>query len=136
MSCVWERIANEILMSIRAERKRRGDVSLEEPIGVDRDGSEITLGEVLGTDEDRVFGDAYDRMNAEKIKRIVDETLEGRERSVIMLRFGLDDGEPLPQREVARLLGISRSYVSRIEKKAVEMLRTAFEAAGEGPNIN
>ncbi len=116
-------IENEILMSIRAERKRRGDVSLEEPIGVDRDGNEITVGDVLGTDEDAVFAEAFDRISAENLRIAVDRVLKGREKNVILLRFGLDGGEPLPQREVGELLGISRSYVSRIEKKALSLLR-------------
>lgn len=129
MSCVWERIANEILMSIRAERKRRGDISLEEPIGVDRDGNEITVGDVLGTDEDAVFGGAMEAVAAERIRALVESRLSAREKRIVVLRYGLDGGEPLPQREVGRLMGISRSYVSRIEKKALAILR---EALGEG----
>ena len=120
-------IENEILMSIRSERKRRGEVSLEEPIGVDRDGNEITVGDVIGTDEDAVFGEAIGRISAERLRDTVEKTLDGRERQVSMLRFGLDGGEPLPQREVGRMLGISRSYVSRIEKKAIEALRESME---------
>ena len=120
-------IENEILMSIRAERKRRGDVSLEEPIGVDRDGNEITVGDVLGTDEEQVFGEVFDRISAEGLRTLVDSVLDARERGVIILRFGLDGGEPLPQREVGKLLGISRSYVSRIEKHALGRLRAAAE---------
>ena len=128
MSCVWERIANEILMSIRAERKRRGEVSLEEPVGVDRDGNEITVGEVLGTDEDEVFGAALERLSAERLRAFVDR-LPPRERFIIILRYGLDGSEPLPQREVGRLMRISRSYVSRIEKRALESLRGMLEEA-------
>ncbi|MCR5809275.1 MAG: RNA polymerase sporulation sigma factor SigK [Clostridiales bacterium] len=120
-------IENEILMSIRSERKRRGEVSLEEPIGVDRDGNEITVGDVIGTDEDSVFGEALSRISAERVRETVERELSGRERQVILLRFGLDGGEPLPQREVGKLLGISRSYVSRIEKKAVGILRERME---------
>jgi RNA polymerase sporulation-specific sigma factor len=127
-------IENEILMSIRAERRRRGEVSLEEPIGVDRDGNEITVGDVLGTDEDAVFAEAVGRICANGLKKLINDTLDGRERSVIALRFGLDNGEPMPQREVGRLLGISRSYVSRIEKKAIEKLRDAA-AKGCGAGI-
>lgn len=126
MSCVWERIANEILMSIRAERKRKGEISLGTPIGVDRDGREMTVADVLGTDEDTVFGEALGRISAENVRKTVRSVLSGRELAVIVLRFGLDGGEPMPQREAARLLGISRSYVSRIEKKAVGRLRAAL----------
>ena len=119
-------IENEILMHLRSERKRRGEVSLEEPIGVDRDGSEITVADVLGTEEDVVFGDVIGRLNAERLRRKVDELLSGRERAVVVLRYGLDGAEPLPQREVGRLLGVSRSYVSRIEKRALNALREAL----------
>lgn len=120
-------VENEILMSIRAERKRRGEVSLEEPVGVDRDGNEITLADVLGTDEDAVFGEASDRITSERLRQAVDDLPDERERGIMILRFGLDGGEPLPQREVGRLMGISRSYVSRIEKKAVLRLKNALE---------
>ena len=115
-------------MSIRAERKRRGEVSLEEPVGVDRDGNEITVGEVLGTDEDEVFGAALERLSAERLRTFVDR-LPPRERFIIILRYGLDGSEPLPQREVGRLMRISRSYVSRIEKRALESLRGMLEEA-------
>ena len=124
-------IENEILMSIRAERRRRGEVSLEEPIGVDRDGNEITVGDVLGTDEEHVFGEVFERISSERLRRLVDSELDVRERSVILLRYGLDGGEPLPQREVGKLLGISRSYVSRIEKRALEKLREAAKDLDE-----
>ena len=123
-------IENEILMSIRAERKKRGEISLEEPIGVDRDGNEITVGDIIGTDEDAVFGDAIGRISARKLRSLVEDTLKGRELSVIVLRFGLDGGEPLPQREVGKMLGISRSYVSRIEKRAISLLKSAIEKNG------
>ena len=119
-------LENEILMHLRSERKRRGEVSLEEPIGVDRDGSEITVADVLGTEEDAVFGDVIGRLTAERLRRKVDELLDGRERAVVVLRYGLDGAEPLPQREVGRLMGISRSYVSRIEKRALSVLREAL----------
>ena len=91
-------VENEILMSIRAERKRRGEVSLEEPVGVDRDGNELTLADVLGTDEDAVFGEAEGRISAEKLRGAVDALPDERERGIMILRFGLDGGEPLPQR--------------------------------------
>lgn len=119
-------IENEILMHLRSERRRAGDISLETPIGTDRDGNEMTVADILGTDEDEVFFAASERISSEALKRAVERELDGRERAVIVLRYGLDGGEPLPQREAARLLGISRSYVSRLEKKAVERLRNAL----------
>ena len=115
-------------MSIRAERKRRGEISLEEPIGADRDGNAITVGDVIGTDEESVLGNTLDKLSAERLRALVDGLREPRERSVIILRYGLDGGEPLPQREVGKLLGISRSYVSRIEKRALLRLRSGLEA--------
>ncbi len=115
-------IENEILMSIRAERKHKGEVSLNEPIGVDRDGNEITMGDILGTDGDPVMGEVLTRTGAEKLRAVIDGLLNERERLVILLRYGIDGGEPLPQKDVGKLLGISRSYVSRIEKKAIEKL--------------
>lgn len=114
-------------MSIRAERKRRGEISLEEPIGADRDGNAITVGDVIGTDEESVLGSTLDKLSAERLRALVDGLREPRERSVIILRYGLDGGEPLPQREVGKLLGISRSYVSRIEKRALLRLRSELE---------
>ena len=109
------------------------EISLDEPIGVDRNGNEITVSDVLGTDEDCVFADALGRISAHRLRQVVDEALSGRERSVILLRFGLDGGEPLAQREVGKLLGISRSYVSRIEKKALELLKNRmYEEMREG----
>lgn len=118
-------VENEILMSVRSERKHRGEVSLDEPIGTDRDGNEITVGDVLGSDEESVTETAERTMRAQGVRDAVDECLKGRERTVIILRFGLDGGEPLKQREVAELLKISRSYVSRIETRALEKLENA-----------
>lgn len=124
-------VENEILMSIRAEKKRRGEVSLDEPIGVDGDGSELTAGDVLGTEADEVEELAIRRAEAERLREAVDTVLFGRERAVIILRYGLDGGEPLPQRETARLLGISRSYVSRIETRAAAKLKEALSGGAE-----
>lgn len=97
-------------------------MSLDEPIGTDRDGNEITVGDVLGTDEDTVTETAMRKLRSEQVRDAVDRCLKGRDRSVIILRYGLDGGDPLPQREVGKLLGISRSYVSRIETRAVRAL--------------
>ena len=125
-----EAIANEILMCLRASQKRRGDVSLQEPIGTDAEGNEITLIDVLGTDGGEVHGEVERRVSLESVRRLVNTCLTGRERTVIEMRYGLLDGEARPQQEVAKRLGISRSYVSRIEKKAMETLRRAFEEGG------
>lgn len=123
---------NEILMYLRSERRRRAEVSLDDPIGTDREGNEITVGDVLGTDPDEVAEAALSGIVAERVRETVDSVLKGRERSVIILRFGLDGGEPLKQRETAQLLGISRSYVSRIETKALKTLEEELLRRGLG----
>ena len=120
-------IGNEILMCLRASQKRKGEVSLQDPIGMDSEGNEITLIDVLGTDADEVHGHVERRVSLEAVRKLVDHGLRGRERMVIRMRYGLADGRVYAQQEVAQKLGISRSYVSRIEKKAMERLREAFE---------
>jgi RNA polymerase sporulation-specific sigma factor len=120
-------VENEILMDLRSEKKRRGEVSLDEPIGCDPDGSELTVGDVLATDPDMIEEAAFRALRRSALRDAVDSSLKGRERSVIILRYGLDGGEPLPQRETARILGISRSYVSRIESRAIDKLRNAVK---------
>jgi RNA polymerase sporulation-specific sigma factor len=119
-------IENEILMCLRSSQKRKGEVSLQEPIGLDAEGNEITLIDVLGTDADEVHGQVERRVSLEDVRRLV-ESLRGRERTVIEMRYGLMDGHAYAQQEVADKLGISRSYISRIEKKAMLALREAFE---------
>ena len=128
-------IENEILMCLRASQKRRGDVSLHEPIGVDGEGNEITLSDVLGTEEGAVHEAVERRVSLETVRRLVTTQLYGRERTVLEMRYGLLDGQIHPQQEIARQLGVSRSYVSRIEKRAMERLQRAFEggAAGQAP---
>lgn len=114
-------------MCLRASQKRRGDVSLQEPIGVDTEGNEITLIDVLGTDGGEVHGEVERRVSLQSVRKLVETCLSGRERTVIEMRYGLRGGEAQAQQEVAKKLGISRSYVSRIEKKAMDQLREAFE---------
>ena len=119
-------IENEILMCLRASRKRRGDVSLEEPIGTDAEGNAITLSDVLGTEPGAVYDEVERQLSLRAIAAMVKTHLHGRERTVIEMRYGLLDGRVHAQQEIAEKLGISRSYVSRIEKKAMETLKTAF----------
>ena len=120
-------IENEILMCLRASQKRKGDVSLQEPIGMDGEGNEITLIDVLGTEPEAVHGEVERRVSLQSIRKLVDQSLKGREATVIRMRYGLMDGKTYAQQEVAQKLGVSRSYISRIEKKALERLRVAFE---------
>ena len=120
-------IENEILMCLRSSQKRKSDVSLQEPIGTDTEGNEITLIDILGTDGGEVHGEVERRISLQSVRELVNKCLEGRERTVIEMRYGLLDGNAHPQQEVAKRLKISRSYVSRIEKKALDTLRDAFE---------
>ena len=119
-------IENEILMTLRASKKRRGDVSLQDPIGTDGEGNDITFMDVLGTDPDALEDEVIRRVTLERVRRVLHE-LPARERMVLELRYGLTDGVTHPQHEIAKMLGISRSYVSRVEKHAVELLRAAVE---------
>ncbi len=106
-------IENEILMVIRAGKKQRREVSLQEPVGTDKEGNEISLIDILGTDGEEVEDEVERRMSAVKVRRLIGTALNARERVVLEMRYGLNDGHPYPQREVAQKLGISRSYVSR-----------------------
>ena len=106
-------IENEILMCLRASQKRKGEISLHEPIGTDGEGNEITLIDVLGTDGGEVHGEVERRISLQSVRELVTTRLHGRERTVIEMRYGLLDGRACAQQEVAERLGISRSYVSR-----------------------
>lgn len=120
-------IQNEILMTVRASKKLKSDVSLGDPIGIDKEGNEITLVDVMGTLPGAVIDEVERKMQVEQLRCIICKCLTTRERLVVELRYGLTRCVCLPQREVAKLLGISRSYVSRIEKKALTKLKVAFE---------
>lgn len=119
-------IENEILMFFRNIRKNAQDVSLSESIDTDKDGNPLTLMDVMAV-EDNIVDKLDLKINSEKLKKYLSCALNHREQTVIVLRYGLNGGEPLTQREVAKLLNISRSYVSRIEKKALLLLRRQFE---------
>ena len=119
-------IENEILMSIRASKRIKQEVSLSLPIGTDKDGNEISFNDILGTDTDEIVEDISLKIQVTKLYRAIAEQLSPREQRVIIQRYGLDGGEARPQREIAKQLGISRSYVSRIEKRALEKLRSGL----------
>lgn len=123
-------IENEILMSFRRERKLVETVSLEEPCGSDADGNTLKLGDTLQSEEESIFETVQGRLDAKKLNAIMSQSLSARERTVLSLRFGLNEGTPLRQREVANLLNISRSYVSRIETRALNKLKRAVEKDG------
>ena len=119
-------IENELLMQLRSSRKMKSEVSLNEPLGTDRDGNEISFNDILGTDDDFILEDIDTRMQIARLYHAIQDTLSSREKTVILLRYGLGRDRRQTQREVAASLGISRSYVSRIEKKALQKLRKAF----------
>ena len=120
-------IENEILMSLRFSKKFQNDISLYEPIGTDRDGNEIVMLDVINS-ETTDFADQLDfSIQSQKMMQAVQECLSKREQIVVVLRYGLWNQNTLTQQEIASRLGISRSYVSRIEKKALKKLHTALE---------
>lgn len=119
-------IENEILMLLRSNKKHRNVVSLSDTFGTDKDGNELTFMDLISVGEDSVFKQVDKNIQRAKFMQVVKSTLTDREYTIICLRYGLDGKPVLPQREVAALLKISRSYISRIEKKAIEKLRAAI----------
>jgi len=122
-------IENEILMHLRSSRKIRSEVSLQDPIGADKEGNEITLLDILGTDPDIVAGSVEAEFEQKRVLEKL-KSLSPRERKVIELRYGLTTDLRKTQKEIARLMGISRSYVSRIEKKAIQKLLKEMSSRG------
>ena len=120
-------IENEILMYFRGQKKLQGEVSLSDSIDMDKEGNALQLLDVVGVD-DTMLEDLHDRDSAERVRQLVGECLTPRESEIIRLRYGLGGTIPLTQREVAAAFNISRSYVSRIEKRALEKLRAQLEA--------
>ena len=119
-------IENEILMYIRKNSNRRVEVSIDEPLNTDWDGNELLLSDVLGTDENEIYKD----LETNEDKKILNEAiskLSPREQEIVKLRFGLDDSEEYTQKEVADMLGISQSYISRLEKKIMKRLKKEIE---------
>ena len=114
-------IENEILMVLRSSKKTINDVSIEEPIGVDKEGNEISLIDIISADDD-VEETVSLKVQVDNLYRLIETELTPREKTVIEMRYGLFNTKPLAQREVAKVLNISRSYVSRIEKKAISKL--------------
>ena len=117
-------IENEILMYLRRNNKTRMEVSIDEPLNVDWDGNELLLSDILGTEEDAIYKDLENEAEKKVLIRAIGR-LSGREQMIIRMRFGLgtEDGEEKTQKEVADMLGISQSYISRLEKKIMQRLR-------------
>lgn len=121
-------IENELLMHFRSKKKAVKDVSLYEPIGTDKEGNQIKLMDVVESPEAELWERVVLKKNISRLYQILPEVLTDRERLIICKRYGLYNTKPATQREIADKLGISRSYVSRIEKKALEKLRKSFGA--------
>lgn len=119
-------IENEILMQFRAQKKTAQDISVNEPIDTDSEGNPLTLMDIIST-EDEIVEDIYKMTMLKKLSTEVGKIKDPREKSIIMMRYGLDGMRPMTQLEVSKKLNISRSYVSRIEKKALKELRKALE---------
>jgi RNA polymerase sporulation-specific sigma factor len=115
-------IENEILMFIRKIAGQRAEVSLDEPINMDYDGNELLLSDILGTDEDVVTGPMEDDVDIQILRQVL-EQLSDRERQIVNMRFGLQGQQELTQKEVALKMGISQSYISRLEKRIMSRLR-------------
>ena len=115
-------------MLIRANKKHKNNVSLSDPVGTDKDGNELSLMDLLFEKEDCVYEEVERSVQREKLLKQIRIILSEREFSVLCLRYALKGGVPLPQREVAKILRISRSYISRIEKRAIERLKTRLKA--------
>jgi len=121
-------IENEILMHFRNAKKSAQDISLNETIDTDKDGNPLTLLDIMSVD-DNIIDNLDLKLNSKKLGQFIREELNEREQKIIVLRYGLDGKEAMTQKSVAKMLGISRSYVSRIETKALKQLRKRFETS-------
>lgn len=119
-------IENEILMTIRSTKKTKIELSLHEPIGMDKEGNEINLLDILGSDVDEILDEVDLKLQIKKLYKAINQVLKDREKVIIELRYGLIDGSCKTQREIAAMLGISRSYVSRIETRALAKLNKSL----------
>ena len=115
-------IENEILMYLRRSSKYKGEISFDEPLNVDWDGNELLLSDILGTDSDTIFKYLEEEVDKELLSQAIDK-LSGREQKIVELRFGLKNGNEKTQKEVADILGISQSYISRLEKRIIKRLK-------------
>lgn len=126
-------VENEILMLFRAGKKFSREVSIYDPIGTDKDGETVSLMDILETEGKEAIEQIILKQDVKDLYAAYEKELKETEKAVIRMRYGLFGSREHTQREVAKQLGISRSYVSRIEKKAIEKLREAFERAGTAP---
>lgn len=119
-------IENEILMHFRNLRKSAGNIYFNDPIDTDKDGNSLTILDVMA-EEDNIVDILDLKLKSEQLKKYIESCLDKREKQIILMRYGMQANLPMTQREVAKILGISRSYVSRIEKKALEKLKKQFD---------
>ena len=119
-------ISNEILMHIRKNKKSKNDVSLDDTLNYDAEGNELHLEDILGTDDNIIFDEFSFKLDKELLKQEL-KNLNDREKQIMTLRYGLNETEEYTQKEVAEMLGISQSYISRIEKKIIKKLKTLME---------
>ena len=115
-------IENEILMSVRQSKKTQNEISIDEPIGTDSEGNNITFNDILSDDDDEILDTVNMKMVKGALGKLLDKVLDKRERQIIVMRYGLSGKGECTQHEIAKMLNISRSYVSRIEKRALEKL--------------
>ena len=120
-------IDNELLMMLRTKKKLSREVSIYEPIGTDKEGNEISLLDILKQEQQDIIEEMNTRENISQLQEIIEKCLNKREKEIILLRYGLITGREITQREIGEYFGISRSYISRIEKKALLKLRTEYE---------
>ena len=120
-------IENEILMFLRKNNKIKTEISIDEPINIDSEGNDLSLADILGTENDAIYKSIEDEENKKTLKKSI-ECLEDREKIIMKLRYGFDGKDELTQKEVADKLGISQSYISRLEKKVINDLKKDFTA--------
>lgn len=123
-------IDNELLMMLRNRKKTSREVSIYEPIGTDKEGNEISLLDILKQEQNDIIDDMDTRENIGLLQNIIDKCLNEREKEIILLRYGLITGKEVTQREIGEYFNISRSYISRLEKRALQKLRTEYERLG------
>ena len=121
-------IENELLMHFRSVKKSAQDISINETIDTDKDGNQLTLLDIMAVDDD-IIDNLDKKLNIKKLGQYINEELEEREKKIIILRYGLDGRKPVTQKQIAKQMNISRSYVSRIETKALKKLRKRFESS-------
>ncbi|MCM1226603.1 MAG: RNA polymerase sporulation sigma factor SigE [Clostridium sp.] len=119
-------IENEILMFLRKTSQHKNEISIDEPLNIDWDGNELLLSDILGTDDDIVNRGIENQAERDMLREAVD-SLGGRERQIMQMRFGLIDGKEKTQKEVADIIGISQSYISRLEKRIIKRLKVEME---------